>query len=86
MPGSVCQLIFMDLYQTGELLVVMDTYSRYPEVEIVNRTSVAETIPMFEKIFATHRIPSELKTDNGPPFQSESFQAFAEEKVSNNGV
>ncbi len=66
---------------TGEMvLVVIDAYSRYPEVEIVSGTSASATIPAFEKIFATHGIPQEIKTDNGPPFQGEDFRRFAQEK------
>ena len=55
---------------TGDyLLVVIDEYSRYPEVEILKSTSAKATIPKFDKILVCHGIPIEIKTDNGPPFK-----------------
>ena len=62
------------------VLVVIDAYSHYPEVEFVEGTSAKVVLPVFEKVFTTHGIPNELKSDNGRPFQSEAFQKFAEEK------
>ncbi|CAB4039796.1 PREDICTED: uncharacterized protein K02A2.6-like [Paramuricea clavata] len=39
------------------LLVIIDAYSRFPEVEIVSSTSAKSTILKLERIFATHGIP-----------------------------
>ena len=40
---------------TGEMvLVVLDAYSKYREVEIVSSTAAKDTIPALERIFATH--------------------------------
>ena len=58
------------------LLVVIDAYSRFPEVEIVSSTSAQSTILKLKRIFATHGIPEVLKSDNGPPFQSHAFHQF----------
>ena len=55
------------LLQDQHLLVVIDTYSRYPEVEHVTTTSARATIPKLDAIFARHGIPDEVKSDNGPP-------------------
>ncbi len=50
---------------SGEaILVVTDTYSRYPEVEIVTSTSAKSVLPAFDKIFTTHGIPQVIKTDH----------------------
>ena len=59
------------------ILVVVDEHSRFPEVEIVHSTSARAAIPKLDKIFATHGIPKVVKTDNGPPFNSEDFSMFA---------
>ena len=68
-------------FPTGELvLVVIDEYSRFPEVEIVNSTTAKETIRAMEKMFAEHGTPESMKTDNGPPFQSLEFKEFCAEK------
>ena len=59
------------------ILVVIDEYSRLPEVEIVKSQSAATVIPVFDKIFSARGVPDCLKTDNGTPFQSEDFKLFA---------
>lgn len=56
-------------------LVVLDAYSKYPEVELLTSTSAAATLPALERIFATHGIPEIIKTDNGPPFNSRALTA-----------
>jgi len=59
------------------IMVVKDDFSRYPEVEILTTTSARAVIPKMDKIFVTHGIHSVVKTDNGPPFNSEHFAKFA---------
>lgn len=77
---------FCGPFPTGEtVLVVLNAYSKYPEVAIVSSTAAKNTIPALERIFATHGIPEVLKTDNGPPFQGHAFDAFAKEKGFSNG-
>ena len=56
-----------------------DQYSRHPEVEMVTSTSIIPVTKKLKKIFSTHGIPRILQTDNGPAFNGEQFQAFAEE-------
>jgi len=60
------------------MIVVIDDYSRYPEVEIVQSTSARAVIPKLDAIFARHGIPQNVKTDNGSPFNSKDFKDFAE--------
>ena len=63
---------------SGEyLLVVLDEYTRFPEVEIVKSLSAQTVIPIFDKVFSSRGIPENLKTDNGTPFQSSEFRNFA---------
>ena len=60
---------FCGTFPSGDhLLVIMDDYSRYPEVEIVRSTAATTILPMLDRIFATHGIPDIVKSDNGPPF------------------
>ncbi|CAB4001197.1 PREDICTED: uncharacterized protein K02A2.6-like, partial [Paramuricea clavata] len=61
------------------LLVIIDAYSRFPEVEIVSSTSAKSTILKLERILAKHGIPKVLKSDNGPPFQSHEFSLYLKE-------
>ena len=77
-PWTEVSVDFQGPYPSGDyLLVVVDDYSRYPEVEIVSSTSAKSTLPRLDAIFARHGIPSIVKTDNGPPFNSADFSNFA---------
>jgi hypothetical protein len=58
------------------LLVVIDTYSKFPEVEIVNSTAAKTCIPKLDTIFARYGIPSKIKTDNGPPSNGKEFETY----------
>ena len=60
------------------VLVFLDAYSKYTEVEIVSSIAAKDAISVLESIFATHGIPEVLKTNNGPPFQGHVFQSFRE--------
>ena len=77
MPQGPWQKVHADFYgplPSGEyLLVVIDRYSRYPEVEIVRSTKASCVIPKFDKIFSTHGIPISMTTDNGPPFNGAEY-------------
>ena len=72
----------MDFYgplPSGDyLLVVIDRYSRFPEVEVVRSTKAQCVIPKLDRIFAVHGIPSVIKTDNGPPFNGEEYRWYGE--------
>ena len=60
------------------LLVVIDEYSRYPIVKPVRSTSARSTIERLDEMFAMFGIPSVIKSDNGPPFQSQEFCKFCQ--------
>ena len=59
---------------TGEyLLVVIDRYLHFPEVEIVSSTKASVVIPKLNRIFAVHGTPAIVRSDNGPPFNREDY-------------
>ena len=60
------------------LLVVIDDYSRFPEVEVVHSTSADAVIPHLDNIISRHQIPAKIRTDNGSPFNSESFSRYVQ--------
>ena len=72
LPDRPWEKIDMDFWgplTTGEhLLVMIDKYSRYPEVEIVKGTSAEAVVPHIDRVFATHGFPDTVQTDGGPPF------------------
>ena len=62
---------------TGEyLLVVIDYYSRYYEVEILMSVTASQIISRLEKIFTVHGLPVTITSDNGPQFWSEEFERY----------
>ena len=58
------------------ILVIMDFYSRFPEVEILTSISAKNVIPKLDNIFARHAVPSQIISDNGPPFHSHEFHHY----------
>ncbi|CAB3986493.1 Transposon Ty3-I Gag-Pol poly [Paramuricea clavata] len=55
---SVAIDFYGPVHRTGQyLLVVIDTYSKFPEVEIVNATEAKTFIPKLDTIFARYGIP-----------------------------
>ena len=61
------------------LLVVIDDFSCFLVVNIVHSTSANAVIPSLDCIMSEFGVVRVLKTDNGPPFQSEAFKGFAAE-------
>ena len=80
-PWDVVSIDFGGPYPDGHYnLVVIDKRTRYPEVETTRSTSFKATKSKLKRIFATHGIPNKVETDNGPPFNSQEFQRFAQEE------
>jgi len=69
MPNGPWLTIHADFFgplpSNDYLLVVIDRYSRYPEVEVIHSTKASAVIPKLDKIFAAHGILQVLKSDNG---------------------
>ena len=80
MPERPWQELKVDFYgplPTGQyLFVVIDTYSRFPEVDIFPSTSASAIIRKLDAIFARHGMPDKLKSDNGPPFFGNEFHRY----------
>ena len=77
-PWHSASADFYEPLSTGEyLLAIMDEYIQYPVVEAVKSTSANTVRPVMGKVFSTFGIPRVLKTDYGPPFNSDQFAQFA---------
>ena len=79
-PWQEVSVDFCGQFSNGEFILfvdLIDDYSRFPENEIVNSTSVNTVIPYFDAIFARQGVPEVVKTDNGPPFNSALFSKWA---------
>ena len=65
---------FVGPFPTGEnLLVLVDYYSRFPEVEIMKKITADALEPRLRRIFARYGIPQRIVTDNAQTFCSTSF-------------
>ena len=82
LPNGPWQQVLCDFkgpLPNGEyLLVMIDNFSHFPIVNIVSTTSANGVIPVLDHVMSELGIVKVLQTDNGPPFQSEAFQNFAE--------
>ena len=80
MPPSPWHTVHMDLcgpLPTGEtLLVVIDSATRWPEVEIIRSTTTITIVSRLRRIFACHGYPTRVVTDNAPQFVSQEFKDF----------
>ena len=79
LPTRPWQKLAADLFELNNnpYLIVVDYFSRYPEVVKLTSTTSVSIINILKSIFARHGIPSTLITDNGPQFSSREFQKFA---------
>ena len=66
---------------TGEsILVVVDYYSRYYEIDIMRSTVASKVISSLEEIFVSHGLPESLTSDNGPQFVATEFTEYMEQQ------
>ena len=61
-----------------DYLLVVDYYSKYPEVVCMNSKTAEATVKQMTQIFSCHGIPNVLVADN-MPFNSKAFKQFARE-------
>lgn len=57
-------------------IVIIDAFSKWPEVKQLTSTTAKSTSSAFSEVFAQNGLPEVLVTDNGPPFQSQEFRNF----------
>ena len=83
LPSGPWQDLAIDLLgplPSGEsVLVIVDYFNRYYEVEIMRLTTSEKVIECLEKTFTTHGLPQSLRGDNGPQFRSEVFERYLED-------
>ena len=57
-------------------MVIVDAYSKWPEVIVMKSTTSANVIRALRSLFARYGFPYRLVSDNGPQFVSEEFTSF----------
>ena len=66
----------MLLFLGNMLLVAIDTTSEWIETHIMSSTTSTATVNKLREIFAQHRLPEVLVSDNAANFISEEFETF----------
>ncbi|XP_055522646.1 uncharacterized protein K02A2.6-like [Wyeomyia smithii] len=61
-------------------LVVVDPYTKWPEVYANKSTTSRATTKMLSQAFATFGVPETIVSDNGTQFTSHEFQVFCEKQ------
>ncbi|XP_011860102.1 PREDICTED: uncharacterized protein K02A2.6-like [Vollenhovia emeryi] len=57
-------------------LVIVDAFSKWPEIFETKSTTATKTIEFFKNVFAQHGLPDTIVTDNGQQFISTEFKDF----------
>ena len=64
-------------FQSTTYLLIADYYSRFPVIRKVRSTNANATTETLKQVFSEYGVPQTVMTDNGPPFSSKEFAAFA---------
>lgn len=66
-------------HNNSEFLLVSDTYSRFPFIRKLHKTTATSVINKLKEIFSEHGIPEILKSDNVPQYACREFEDFTNE-------
>ena len=75
-PWQRLHIDFAGPFLGSSYLIVVDAYSKWPEVIPMNTTTSQNTIRALMTLFSTHGLPERIVSDNGPQFCSEEFENF----------
>ena len=79
LPSRLWDRVAADLFElnNNHYIVIVDYFSRYPEVCQLKSTTSVSVVKTLKAIFARHGVPSVLLSDNGPQFNSTAFKEFS---------
>lgn len=75
-PWSRIHIDFAGPFYNKYFLILVDAYSRWPELFMVNNTTSATVIRLLRTAFATHGLCEVLVSDNGASFVSNEMKQF----------
>ena len=75
-PWSRIHIDFTGPISGTTYLVVVDAYSKFPEVVKMTSTTSTATVNALRDIFSRYGLPEIMVSDNGPQFIASEFQQF----------
>ena len=80
-PERPWSKVGMDLceFHGRTLLVIVDYYSNFIEVDRVNKTTTTGVTKILKSMFSRYGVPDQIMSDNGPQFASAEFATFAKQ-------
>ena len=67
---------FFGLFNGKNYLVMVDSYSKWCEVTIMNNVKSESTIDVCRNLFSRYGLSNQVVTDNGTQFMSNEFETF----------
>lgn len=77
-PWSRIHVDYAGPFEDKMFLLIVDSYSKWPEIFIMSTTTSNATIIKLNEVFARFGIPDVLVSDNGTQFTSNEFKEFCE--------
>ena len=78
-PAKAWRRVHVDFagpFQGKMYFVMVDAHSKWPEVFEMRSTTAISTIAVLRQVFASHGLPLQLVSDNGPQFVAEEFKQY----------
>ncbi|BHF63607.1 hypothetical protein SprV_0200660100 [Sparganum proliferum] len=75
-PWSRVHIDFAGPLNGVSYLILVNAYSKWPEIARLNPATASATIAFLRRIFSQHGLPEVLVSDNGSQFTSSSFEDF----------
>ncbi|XP_037978548.2 uncharacterized protein K02A2.6-like isoform X1 [Plutella xylostella] len=69
---------FLGPFHNKMYLVIVDSYSKWPEAFEMSNIGAARTVEILKALFCRYGFPVHLVTDNGPTFTSAEFNKFCQ--------
>lgn len=75
-PWSRIHIDFAGPFHNKYFLIMVDSYSRWPELFMVNNTTSATVIRLLRTVFSIHGLCELIASDNGSSFVSQEMKQF----------
>ena len=82
-PSALWERVHIDFreWNKNNLLVLVDAFSKWPEMKLMSSTTTQKTIEALNDIFSTHGFPAILVSDNRPQFTSSEFEDYLQGNI-----